>query len=83
MEVNCARVYLQTGSDDDAIRHYSAAIRLRPQVAGPYKELGDILLTQGNLRDALVNYKKAQELQFPDTRKINDLVRSVEAALPH
>ncbi len=83
VEVNCARMYLQTGSEDDAIRHYSAAIRLRPEMAGPYKELGDILLTQGNLRDALVNYKKAQELHFPDTQKIDGLVRSVEAALPH
>ena len=83
VEVNCARMYMQTGSEDDAIRHYSAAIRLRPEMADPYKELGDILLTQGNLRDALVNYKKAQELHFPDTQKINGLVRSVEAALPH
>ncbi len=82
VEVNCARVYLQTGSDSDAIRHYSAAIRLRPQMANPYKELGDILLTQGNLVEALVNYKKARELHYPDAQKIDSLVRSVEAALP-
>ena len=81
VEVNCARVYLQAGSEIDAIRHYSAAIRLRPRMAGPYKELGDILLTQGNLQEALVNYKQAQALQYPDAQKIDSLVRSVEAAL--
>ena len=81
VEVNCARLYLQTGDEDAAIRHYSAAIRLRPELAGPYKELGDILLTQGNLADALINYKKAQELQYSDAQRIKELVMSVESAL--
>ena len=76
VEVNCARAYQRTGFNNDAMRHYLAAIPLRPQAASPYKELADIQLTQGNVRDALANYKKAQELQLADTQKINDLMRS-------
>ena len=83
VEVNCARAYAQVGSNNDAIRHYFAAIRLRPRMASPYKEVADILLTQGNVRDAMVNYKKAQELQLLDTYKINDILRSGNPLPPH
>ena len=83
VEVNCARAYAQVGLNSDAIRHYFAAIRLRPKMASPYKEVADILLTQGNVRDALMNYQKAQELQLLDSHKINSLLRDGNPMPPH
>ncbi len=81
VELNCARLYLQAGSEDDALRHFQAAIRLRPETPETYKEMGDVLLTQGNLQRAYVFFKKAQERHYPDKEKIDGLVLSVESAL--
>jgi tetratricopeptide (TPR) repeat protein len=82
VELNCARAYRHAGSEAGAIRHYKAATRLRPEDPGTYKELGDVLLTQGDLHEAQIFYKKAQELHYPDSQKLAELLHSLEAAHP-
>jgi tetratricopeptide (TPR) repeat protein len=82
VQLHCARVYVRAGSEEGAIRHYVAAARLRPNAQGTYKELGDVLLTQGNLREAQLLYKRAEELHYPDAQKIEEILRGLEAAHP-
>jgi protein O-mannosyl-transferase len=81
VELNCARAYLQAGSEDDALRHLAAAARLRPELPDTYKQMGDIQLAQGNLLGARGSYTEARRRHYPDIRKIDGLLQSLESAL--
>jgi len=80
-ELNCARTYSLYGSVDEAIRHFKAAARLRPEFPGTYKEMGDTLFAKGDLKEAQSYYEKAKSLNYPETTQLNELLRTVKAAL--
>ena len=53
------------GKYDQAIRHFSQAVHIKPDYADAYYNLANALKTQGRIEDAIENYRKALRLK-PD-----------------
>lgn len=62
---NIAQVYFATGSFDEAIQNYSAAIAMDPNYSEYYNERGNIFLQMNRLNDARADYLRAIELSPP------------------
>jgi tetratricopeptide (TPR) repeat protein len=62
---NIAQVYFATGSHEEAIKHYSAAIAMDPNYSEYYNERGNIFLQLGRLEEASADYAKAIDLSPP------------------
>jgi tetratricopeptide (TPR) repeat protein len=62
---NIAQVYVATGSYDEAIQYYSAAMEMDPNYSEYYNERGSIFLRLGRLEEARADYLKAIELSPP------------------
>jgi len=53
------------GNDDDAIKHYRTALKIKPDYLEAYYNLGNALARKGEAEDAIDNYHKALQLN-PD-----------------
>ena len=62
---NMAQVYAVTGSHDEAIKYYSAAMEMDPNYSEYYNERGSVLLKLGRLDEARADYLTAIELSPP------------------
>ncbi|HEY6348974.1 MAG TPA: tetratricopeptide repeat protein [Candidatus Angelobacter sp.] len=62
---NIAQVYVATGSYDEAIQHYSAAMEMDPNYSEYYNERGNIFMRLGRLKEARADYLQAIELSPP------------------
>jgi tetratricopeptide (TPR) repeat protein len=58
---NLAYVQFQQGKDDEADHNYHRAIRLKPEYARAYNNLGLLVQKKGNLDSALVLFHAAQQ----------------------
>ena len=59
---NLGLTLVQQGRTDEAIRHFAAAVRLRPKYADSYNGLGEALLRQGRVDEAKQMFDKAVSL---------------------
>ncbi|MEA2564112.1 MAG: hypothetical protein QOH06_5616 [Acidobacteriota bacterium] len=62
---NIAQVYAQTGEPGEAIRFYSAAMKMDPNYSEYYNERGNLFLKLGRLEEAELDYRQAIELSPP------------------
>lgn len=62
---NIAQVYAVTGSTEEAIEYYSAAIAMDPNYSEYYNERGSLFLGSGRLEEARADYLRAIELSPP------------------
>jgi len=70
---NIAQVYMATGSYDEAIQHYSAAMQMDPNYSEYYNERGSIFLRLGRLEEARADYLQAIELSPPYSEVFTNL----------
>jgi tetratricopeptide (TPR) repeat protein len=61
-QYNLGVVLAMRHNDDDAIRHYRTALRIKPNYPEAYYNLGNALARKGDAEAAIYNYRKA--LQF-------------------
>lgn len=66
---NQAKLLWQLGRTDEAIRHYSEAMRISPRNSSPYVDLGIIKAEQGDFATAIAYLEKAITLS-PDNSEI-------------
>ena len=57
--MNCGIALAEAGRTAEAIEHYRSAIRLKPDDARPYFDLGLILANLGRTAEAMENYELA------------------------
>jgi tetratricopeptide (TPR) repeat protein len=62
---NIAQVYAATGSVQEAVEYYSAAIEMDPNYSEYYNDRGNILFQAGRLEEARADYLRAIELSPP------------------
>jgi len=53
----------QTGRDSLAIDYLTAALRLKPDLAGAHNNLGNVFTGQGNFTEAILSYQRALSLK--------------------
>lgn len=70
---NIAQVYVATGSDDEAVKQYTAVMELDPNYSEYYNERGSIFLRLGRLAEARADYLKAIELSPPYSEVFTNL----------
>jgi len=56
---NLAYALMRQGNLEEAVRHYTEALRITPSYAPAHNNLGDILVRQGNLEEAVRHYTEA------------------------
>jgi protein O-mannosyl-transferase len=66
MENNLANALTRKGRLDEAVSHYEASVRLRPDYGDPYFNLGSVLFQQGRIDDAIAQWHKALAAQPND-----------------
>jgi tetratricopeptide (TPR) repeat protein len=65
--VDLGNIYLKTGKDDLARQEFLDALRVFPKYPGAYAGLGKTLAASGDVKGAIENYRRAQELiPLPD-----------------
>jgi Flp pilus assembly protein TadD len=69
---NLGNIRIRQGRADEALDHYSRAIRFRPNYAEAHTNLGVALATTGRLNDAIAEYRKALELRPSDDEALNN-----------
>jgi Flp pilus assembly protein TadD len=69
---NLGNIRLRQGRVDEALQHYSTAVRFRPNYAEAHTNLGVALATTGRLNDAIAEYRKALELRPSDDETLNN-----------
>jgi tetratricopeptide (TPR) repeat protein len=57
--------YDAAGKNEEAVESYQKAIAIKPDVAGYYNNLGNVLARQGNIEECKQAYQKAAELDPP------------------
>jgi tetratricopeptide (TPR) repeat protein len=62
---NIAQVYSVTGSTEEAVEYYSAAIAMDPNYSEYYNERGSLFLRTGRLQEAHADYLRAIDLSPP------------------
>jgi tetratricopeptide (TPR) repeat protein len=81
-----AQLYRQTGQDQLALRHYDRVLEANRANARQRKDIyvaqGEIKRKQGDLRGALVEYKKALELS-PQDASLDEKVRHLQVQLEY
>lgn len=75
-----ANTYFNAGRTDDAVRVYKKALTISPNDAFIHRSLGRMLEDEGNLQEALLEYRAAAELN-PDSQFYRELVMGLEARL--
>ena len=65
LHYNAAQVYVATGSYEDALRFYTAAMEMDPGYSEYYNERGAIFFRLGRLQEAEADYRRAIELSPP------------------
>jgi tetratricopeptide (TPR) repeat protein len=91
---NLANALADKGRFNDAAKHISAALRIKPNDAGAYNNLGNILMNQGNYEEAIPYFYKAFQInpRYADAHynlaialkaqgKINDGINQYRVAL--
>ena len=61
--LNLAKLLAHKGKIDDAMGHYSEAIRLKPDDAVPHYDLGIIYNSRGNIPRAIEEFSTALKLK--------------------
>ncbi|UCE99176.1 MAG: tetratricopeptide repeat protein [Planctomycetota bacterium] len=92
--VNLGIALSQQGKLDEAIKHYTEALRIRPDFAVAHTNLGHALARQGKLEEAITHYAEALHLNPTSTEahyylayvlyeqgKINEAITFAEKAL--
>lgn len=75
-----ANTYFNAGLANDAVRIYKKALTVTPNDAFIHRSLGRMLEDEGNLDEALLEYRAAAELN-PDSQFYRDLVTGLESRL--
>ena len=77
---NVGEILFAGGKTDEAIKYYQLAIRIKPDWAKSYAQLGYAYLNQGDTKAAVENLKKFVELapDSPETPGIKDIIKSLE-----
>ena len=68
IENTLASVLKHKGWLNEAADHYENAMRLRPTYGDPYLNLGNVLLLQGRMPDAITQWQKAHATEPKDAR---------------
>jgi tetratricopeptide (TPR) repeat protein len=63
----------ELGKYDEAIAHYTEALRIRPNVAEPHYNLGTALARQGKLRESISHYTEALRIEPGYAEACNNL----------
>lgn len=77
---NVAEILFAGGKTDEAIKYYQLAIRIKPDWAKSYAQLGYAYLNKGDTKAAIENLKKFVELapDSPEAPGIKDIIKSLE-----
>lgn len=77
---NVAEIYFKERQIDEAIKYYQLAIKIKPDWAPPYRQLGYAYLNKGDYRPAVENLKKFVELapDDPQAETIRNLIPKLE-----
>jgi tetratricopeptide (TPR) repeat protein len=77
---NVAEILFAAGKTDDAIKYYQLAIRIKPDWAKSYAQLGYAYLNKGDTKAAIENLKKFVELapDSPETPGVKEVIKSLE-----
>jgi tetratricopeptide (TPR) repeat protein len=83
--INLGGVYYQLGQWDEAIRNFTIATQLKPDLANAYYNLGHALQEKGDNNAALSQYERVKTLVANDkanlekiTKEIDDLKKKIE-----
>ena len=63
----------ELGKYDEAIAHYTEALRIRPNFAEPHYNLGTALVRQGKLKEAISHYTEALRIEPGHAEASNNL----------
>jgi tetratricopeptide (TPR) repeat protein len=77
---NVAEILFAGGKTDEAIKYYQLAIRIKPDWAKSYAQLGYAYLNKGDTKAAIENLKKFVELapDSPEAPGVKDIIKSLE-----
>ena len=67
------------GRIDEAVEHFQAALRIRPNYAEVYNSLGAALVSQGKIIEAMANFKQAIRIN-PDLMEAKLNLKNVSEA---
>jgi protein O-mannosyl-transferase len=59
---NLGLAFYKIGKYDEAVRHYSEALNIKPDFSGAHNNLGNALTNQGKTTEAIAHYKQALKI---------------------
>ena len=69
MNYNVAQLYLEKGDDEQAIKYFREAVRIRPAQPSIHKNLGILLERQGKINEAIKEYREVL-IYSPDDKSV-------------
>ena len=76
---NVAEILFASGKTDEAIPYYQMAVKIKPDWAKAYMQLGYALLNKGDTKTAVESFKKFLELAptSPDAEAVKEVIKSL------
>ena len=77
---NVAEILFVGGKTEEAIKYYKLAVKIKPDWAKAYKQMGYALLNKGDIEEAINSFKKFMELDpdSPEKGVIEEVIKSLQ-----
>jgi tetratricopeptide (TPR) repeat protein len=77
--INLGGIYYQLGAWNEAAREFQNALKLKPDYANAYYNLGHTLESAGDLPSALIAYQRVQQLVGADPESVKKIEEEITA----